>query len=55
MTASSSTSLTIKRDDGKSVTFTIGAGATVRGHLAVGGKALVLSRNGAVVRVLARG
>src|SRR5437588_5279999 len=55
VTASSSTSLTIKRDDGKSVTFTIGAGATVRGHLAVGGKALVLSRNGAVVRVLARG
>jgi len=55
VTASSSTSLTIKRDDGKSVTFTIGSGAIVRGHLAVGGKALVVSRNGAVVRVLARG
>jgi hypothetical protein len=55
VTASSSTSLTIKRDDGKSVTFTVGAGAIVRGHLVVGGKALVLSRNGAVVRVFARG
>jgi len=55
VTASSSTSLTIKRDDGKSVTFTIGSGAIVRGHIAVGGKALVVSRNGAVVRVLARG
>ena len=55
VTASSTTSLTIKRDDGQSVTFTIGAGTIVRGHLVVGGKALVLSRNGAVVRVLARG
>ena len=55
VTAASSTSLTIKRDDGQSVTFTIGAGAIVRGHLVVGGKALVLSRNGAVVRVFARG
>ncbi len=55
VTATSTTSLTIKRADGKSVTFTVGADAIVRGHLAVGGKALVLSRNGAVVRVLARG
>jgi hypothetical protein len=55
VTASSSTSLTIRRDDGKSVTFTIGAGAIVRGHLVVGGKALVLSRDGAVVRAFARG
>jgi hypothetical protein len=55
VTASSSTSLTIKRADGKSVTFTVGAGAIVRGRLAVGGRAVVLSRNGAVVRVLARG
>ncbi len=54
VTASSSTSLTIKRADGKSVTFTISAGVHVRGKLAVGGKALVLSRDGAVVRVLAR-
>lgn len=55
VTASSSTSLTIERADGKSVSFTLGAGAVVRGQLAVGGKALVLSRNGAVVRVFARG
>ena len=54
VTASSTTSLTIKRDDGQSVTFTLRAGAIVRGHLVVGGKALVLSRNGAVVRVFAR-
>jgi hypothetical protein len=54
VTASSSTSLTIKRADGKSVTFTIGTGVHVRGKLAVGGKALVVSRDGAVVRVLAR-
>ena len=54
VTASSSTSLTIKRADGKSVTFTLGTGVHVRGKLAVGGKALVVSRDGAVVRVLAR-
>jgi len=55
ITATSSTSLTIKRLDGKSVTFTIGAGAVTRGHLVVGAKAIVLSRDGAVVRVFARG
>src|SRR5207245_4311987 len=54
VTATSSASLTIKRDDGKSVTFTIGAGAKVRGKLAVGGRALVFSRDGAAFRVLAR-
>ncbi len=54
VTATSSSSLTIKRDDGKSVTFTIGAEARVRGKLAVGGRALVLSRDGAAFRVLAR-
>ena len=55
VTATSSSSLTIKRLDGKGVTFTVGAGAATRGHLVVGAKAIVLSRNGAVVRVLARG
>jgi hypothetical protein len=55
VTASSSTSLTIERADGKSVTFTVGATAVTRGKLAVGSRALVISRNGAVVRVLARG
>ena len=53
VSASSSTSLTIKRADGKSLTFALGTGVHVRGKLAVGGKALVVSRNGAVVRVLA--
>jgi hypothetical protein len=55
VTAASSTSLMIKRADGQSVTFTLGASVRVRGHLVVGGKALVVSRDGAVVRVLARG
>jgi hypothetical protein len=55
VTAASTTSLTIHRADGQSVTFTLGTGVVVRGRLAVGGKALVLSRDGAVVRVFARG
>jgi hypothetical protein len=55
VTAFSSTSLTIMRADGKSVAFALGANVRTRGHLVVGGKALVVSRNGAVVRVLARG
>jgi hypothetical protein len=55
VTASSTTSLTLHRADGKDVTFTLGTGVVVRGRLAAGGKALVLSRDGAVVRVLARG
>jgi len=54
VTASSTTSLTVKRADGQSVTFSLGSSAVVRGHLVVGGRALVLSRNGAVTRVLAR-
>jgi hypothetical protein len=54
VTASTGTSLTIKRADGKTVSFTVGATAVTRGKLMVGSKALVLSRNGAVVRVLAR-
>jgi hypothetical protein len=55
VTATSSTSLTIKRADGASVTFTIGTSTRVLGHLVVGGKALVVQRDGAVVRVYARG
>jgi riboflavin synthase alpha subunit len=51
--ASSTSSLTIKREDGKSVTFTIAAGAVIRGKLVVGGKALVFSRDGAAFRVFA--
>src|SRR5205807_2118411 len=53
VTATSTTSLTIKRDDGKSVTFTVGTDAVIRGKLVVGGKALVFSRDGAVVRIFA--
>jgi hypothetical protein len=53
VTASSGTSLTIEEADGQSVTFAI-AGARVNGKLAVGRKALVISRDGQVVRVLAR-
>jgi len=55
VTAASTSSLTIHRADGQDVTFTLGSGVVVRGRLAVGAKALVLSRDGAVVRVLARG
>jgi len=55
VTAVSSTSLTIKRGDGQSVTFTLGSTTKVNGHLVAGGKALVITRDGAVVRVLARG
>jgi len=51
VTASSSSSLTIKRADGKSVTFTIATGAVVRGSLAAGSKVLVYSRNGRAFRV----
>ncbi len=55
VTAASTTSLMLHRADGQNVTFTLGTGVVVRGRLVVGGKALVLSRDGAVVRVLARG
>jgi hypothetical protein len=54
VTASSSTSLTVKRPDGNSVTLAVNATTRVRGKLVVGGKALVLSRNGTAVAVLAR-
>src|SRR4029450_3975026 len=46
-TAASSTALTIKRADGQSVTFTLGATVRINGQLAVGGKAVVISRDGA--------
>jgi hypothetical protein len=53
VTAASGTSLTIKEADGQIVAFSI-AGAKVNGKLAVGGNAVVLSRDGKVARVLAR-
>jgi hypothetical protein len=55
VTSFSTSSLAIKRADGQSVTFALGADVVVRGRLVVGGKALVLMRDGAVVRVFARG
>ena len=55
VTASSTSSLTIKRADGQNVTFTLGANVVVRGRLVVGGRALVISRGGAIVRVFASG
>lgn len=54
VTAESTLSLTIERRDGKSVSFTIGSGAIVRGKLVDGGHALVFSRNGTAFRILAR-
>jgi hypothetical protein len=55
VTTVSSTSLTIKRGDGQSVTFTLGSTTKINGRLVAGGKALVITRDGAVVRVLAYG
>jgi hypothetical protein len=52
VTATSGTSLTIKEANGQIVAFSI-AGAKVNGKLVVGGKALVVSRDGKVTRVLA--
>ena len=53
VTATSASSLTIKRQDGQSVSFTIGTGAVIRGKLVVGGKALVVSHDGTAFRVFA--
>ena len=53
VTAASTTSLTIKRADGQTVTFTLGAGAAISGHLAVGGEGRRF-RGRRRVRVLAR-
>jgi hypothetical protein len=53
VTAFDTSSLTIKRADGASVTFTLGANVVIRGHLAVGSRALVVQRDGAVARVFA--
>jgi len=54
VTNSSSSSLTLKREDGTSVTFSVNAQTKIRGKLAVGGKAAVVSRAAVAVRVLAR-
>jgi hypothetical protein len=55
VTAVSDTSVTIKRADGPSVTKTISGDTKVRGKLAVGGRAAILSRGAAAFAVLAAG
>ena len=54
VTTLSATSLTLKRDDGKSVTLDVQVGARIQGRLVVGGTAVVLSRAGAAFRIVAR-
>ena len=53
VTTSSSTSLTLQRADGKTVTVSLNSSTIVRGTITIGHKALVISRDGSVVRVLA--
>jgi hypothetical protein len=54
VTAASPTSVTIKRADGGVVTKTISADTKVRGKLAAGGKAAVISEGSAAKLILAR-
>lgn len=54
VTAASSTSVTIKRPDGQSVTKSISADTKVRGKLAAGGKAAIISEGSAAKLILAR-
>jgi hypothetical protein len=53
LTASSSTSLTLLRRDGQSVTLALNTAARVRGQIQTGRHALVFSRGGTAFRVLA--
>ena len=55
VTATSDTSVTIKRADGPSVTKSISADTKLRGKLAVGGKAAVFSKGSAAMAILAAG
>ena len=55
VTAASSTSVTVKRADGPSVTKSISADTKLRGKLAVGGKAAVFSKGSAATAILAAG
>jgi hypothetical protein len=54
VTATSTTSLSVKRDDGHTVTFVVDSSTRVLGKLAVGGRAVVVSNGGTALRVLAR-
>ena len=55
VTASSAASISLKRADGQSVTLAVSATTKVRGMVAVGKKALVLSRDGTAILVRVRG
>jgi len=55
VTASSATSISLARADGQSVTLAVALATTVRGPIAVGSKALVLSRDGTALSIRIRG
>ena len=52
ITAASATSLSLKRADGPTVTFSLASSTKVRGTVAVNARALVVSQNGTALRVL---
>jgi hypothetical protein len=52
ITAASASSLSLKRADGPTVTFSLGSSTKVRGTIAVNARALVVSQNGTALRVL---
>jgi hypothetical protein len=52
ITAASASSLSLKRADGPTVTFSLSSSTKVRGTVAVNARALVVSQNGAALRVL---
>jgi hypothetical protein len=54
VTASSPTSISLTRADGQSVTIAVALATKVRGTVAVGAKALVLSRDGTALSIRAR-
>jgi hypothetical protein len=55
VTAASDTSVTVKRADGPSVTKSISADTKLRGKLAVGGRAVIISQGSAASAILAVG
>ena len=54
VTAVTTTSLTVKRGDGKSVTLDVQVGAKIQGRLVVGGTAAALSQGGVAFQIVAR-
>jgi hypothetical protein len=55
VTASTPTSISLERADGQTVTLTVALATKVRGTIAVGTKALVLSRDGTALSIRVRG